>query len=495
MNIKFLDLSKNYNLIRDEVNSNIQKVLDKNNYILGEEVTNFENNFAKYCNTKYCIGVANGTDALEIALQSLELDKSSEVIVQGNTYVATCLGVINNNYKLVLCDCDPTTFQISVEDMKQKVTDKTKVIIVVHLYGLICNMDEISKFCRDKNIVLIEDAAQAHGAEWNSRKAGSFGKLSCFSFYPGKNLGAYGDGGAICTSDNELNTKIRMIRNNGSLIKYKHDIIGRNSRLDTIQAAILDVKLKYLESNNEKRRIIANLYKSFLPKQIELPEIIEGSLPVYHLYVIKTDNREQLSDYLKENKIDTLIHYPIPCSELLALKNYHNDNPIMSRNLSKKILSLPMYPELTETEIKYICSVINQFFIQKESLIKLLPVKTVGKGGVLNCINSLNFNTKRIFYIDNFSKNSDSRGKHANKFCTEYIIVIKGSIKLKITNQENLSEIIYLSKNETTIIPAMKWIDFWALEDDTTLIVLCDEEFTSDSNKSISNFNEFVNKI
>ena len=260
-------------------------------------------------------------------------------------------------------------------------------------------------------------------------------------------------------------------------------------RLDTIQAAILGVKLKYLESNNEKRRINANLYNSFLPKQIELPKVIEGSLPVYHLYVIKTDHREELSDYLKENNIDTLIHYPIPCSELLALKNYHSDDPINSRNLSKKILSLPMYPELTETEIKHICNLINQFFIQKESLIKLLPVKTPGKGGVLNCINSLNFNTKRIFYIDNFSKNADSRGKHANKCCTEYIIVIKGSIKLKITNQENISEVIYLSKNETTIIPPMKWLDFWALHDDTTLLVLCDEEFTSDSNKSISNFN------
>ena len=493
MNIKFLDLSANYNLIREEVNMSIQKVLDKNNYILGEEVENFENNFANYCHSKYCIGLANGTDALEIALQSLELDKTSEVIIQGNTYIATCLGVVNNNYKLVLCDCHPETFQISIEDMKKKVTNKTKVIIVVHLYGLISNMDDICKFCYENNIILIEDAAQAHGAEWNGKKVGSFGKLSCFSFYPGKNLGAYGDGGAICTSDDELNTKIRMIRNNGSLIKYKHDIIGRNSRLDTIQAAILDVKLKYLESNNEKRRINANLYNSFLPKQIELPKVIEGSLPVYHLYVIKTDNREELSDYLKENMIDTLIHYPIPCSEQLALKKHHSDDPIMCRNLSNKILSLPMYPELTETEIKHICNLINQFFIQKESLIKLLHLKTPGKGGILNCINSFNFNTKRIFYIDNFSKNTESRGKHANKCCTEYIIVINGSIKIKLTNRENNSKIIYLSKNETTIIPPMIWIDFWSLQDNTILLVLCDEEFISDSKKSILNFNEFIN--
>ena len=322
--------------------------------------------------------------------------------------------------------------------MKKKVTDKTKVIIVVHLYGLISNMDVICEFCKQNNIILIEDAAQAHGAEWNGRKAGSFGKLSCFSFYPGKNLGAYGDAGAICTNDNELNTKIRMIRNNGSLIKYKHDIIGRNSRLDTIQAAILDVKLKYLETNNEKRRSNANLYKQFLSEYIDVPVVIDGSLPVYHLYVIKTDNREELSDYLKENNIDTLIHYPIPCSELLALKNYHNDDPENCRNLSKKILSLPMYPELTETEIKHICNLIIQFFIQKESLIKLLSVKTPSKGGVLNCLNSLNFDTKRIFYIDNFSKNCDSRGKHANKTCSEIIIVLYGAIKIKLTNKDNL---------------------------------------------------------
>ena len=194
MNIKFLDLSANYNSIREEVNTNIQKVLDKNNYILGEEVNMFEDNFANYCNTKYCIGVANGTDALEIALQSLDLDKTSEVIIPGNTYVATCLGVINNNYKLVLCDCDTTTFQISIEDMKKKVTDKTKVIIIVHLYGLISNMDEICEFCRLKIILYLLKMLPKHTVPNGiGKKAGSFGKLSCFSFYPGKNLGAYGD--------------------------------------------------------------------------------------------------------------------------------------------------------------------------------------------------------------------------------------------------------------------------------------------------------------
>jgi len=492
MKVKFLDLQANYQTIKTEVDASIHNVLNKNNYILGEEVNEFEQNFAKFCEVRHCIGVANGTDALGIALNSLELDNNAEVIVQGNTYIATCLGVVHNNYKLVLCDCDPFTYQISLDDIRKKVTEKTKAIIIVHLYGMISNMDDICVFCEKNSIILIEDVAQAHGAEWKGKKAGSFGKLSCFSFYPGKNLGAYGDGGAVCTNDDELNKKIRMIRNNGSLIKYKHDIIGRNSRLDTIQAAILDVKLKYLESNNQKRRSNAILYNQFLPDNIEKPKIIENSLPVYHLYVIKTIYRNELQDYLKENNVDTLIHYPIPCSELLALKDYCNDKPQNCINLSNKILSLPMYPELEDTKVKYVCKLIQQFFINKSKLIKLKGIKTKGKGGVLNSLNSLNFSTKRIFYIDNFNKNENSRGNHANKSCNEFIFVTNGSIKIRLTDQNKIQKTYYLNKNEGLNIPAMHWLEFWSFQDNSCIMVLCDEEFISDGNKSIFDFNEFI---
>ncbi len=494
MEVKFLDLQANYQSIKSEVNEAIQNVLDKNNYILGTEVEEFERNFAKFCGVKHCIGVANGTDALEIALKSLSLDTSAEVIVPGNTYVATCLGVIHNSYKLVLCDCNPDTYQINLEDLKNKVNEKTKVLIIVHLYGLISNMEEICNFCTDHNITLIEDAAQSHGAEWNGKKAGSFGKLACFSFYPGKNLGAYGDGGAICTNDKELNDKIRMIRNNGSIIKYKHDIIGRNSRLDTIQAAILDIKLKYLSDNNKKRRNIAEIYNKNLPDKIKKPFVIKNSIPVFHLYVIQSEFRDELQDYLKENLVSTLIHYPIPCSQLKALDKYCNDKPYNCINLSNKILSLPMYPELEEEKALHVCNLIKQFYISKSQIDKLKSFKTQNKGGILNCMNSINFkfNTKRVFYIDNFNKNEPARGNHANKTCNEILFVTNGSIKVKLISQNKEEKTYYLNKNNILFIPCMKWLQFWSFQNNSSICVLCDEEFESDGKKSIFDFNEFT---
>ena len=492
MEVKFLDLQANYQTIKIEVNTSIQKVLDKNNYILGEEVKDFENNFSRFCGVNHCIGVANGTDALEIALKSLSLDKNAEVIVPGNTYISTCLGVIHNSYKLVLCDCDKETYQINMDDLKNKVTNKTRVLIIVHLYGLISNMDTICNFCEENNIILIEDAAQAHGAEWRGKKVGSFGKLSCFSFYPGKNLGAYGDGGAICTNDDKLNKKIRMIGNNGSIIKYKHNIIGRNSRLDTIQATILDVKLKYLTNNNKKRRNIAEIYNKYLPTEVKKPFIIEHSVPVYHLYVIQSEYRDELQDYLKDNMVSTLVHYPIPCSELKALENYCSDKPYNCTNLSEKILSLPMYPELEEEKVIHVCELIKQFYILKSQLLKLQTFKTENKGGVLNCINSIEFYTKRVFYIDDFNKNEKSRGNHANKTCNELLIVTNGTIKVKLTSQNKEEKIYYLGKNNILSIPCMKWLEFWSLKNNSSLCVLCDEKFESDGKKSIFDFNEFT---
>jgi len=492
MEVKFLDLKSNYNNKKTEINTCIQKVLDNTNYVLGEEISIFESNFSNFCGVQHCIGVANGTDALEIALASLSLDNDAEIIVPGNTYIATCLGVVRNSHKLVLCDCDPNTYQISLDDLKKKTTKNTRALIIVHLYGLISNMDIICNFCEENNIILIEDAAQAHGAEWKGEKAGSFGKLSCFSFYPGKNLGAYGDGGAICTNDEILNKKIRMMRNNGSLIKYKHDIVGRNSRLDTIQAAVLDVKLKYLSENNEARRNIAHLYNKFLPKEVEKPIIIENSTPVYHLYVIKTEYRDELQDYLKDNNVTTLIHYPIPCSELLALKDFCKDKPNNCFEISKKILSLPMYPELEDEKVIHVCDLIKKFFMLSSNLLTLETFQTENKGGILNCINSIDFNTKRVFYIDNFNKNEKSRGNHANKTCNEILIVTNGSIKVKLTSQNKEEKIYYLRKNNILSIPCMKWLEFWSLKDKSSICVLCDEKFESDGKKSIFDFNEFA---
>jgi dTDP-4-amino-4,6-dideoxygalactose transaminase/dTDP-4-dehydrorhamnose 3,5-epimerase-like enzyme len=497
MNIPFLNLKKNYETIKDEVNEKIQNVLNNCNYILGPELTDFENNFAKYCGVKHFIGVANGTDALEIALKSIELANTDEILVQGNTFVSTCLGVVSNNYKLVLCDCDENTYQISIADIEKKITKNTKVLLIVHLYGLISNMDKISELCIKHNLILIEDVAQAHGAEWNGKKAGSFGKISCFSFYPGKNLGAYGDGGGIVTNCDDLKRKILMIRNTGSLIKYHHDIIGRNSRLDTIQAAILDVKLKYLDDNNNKRRINAGLYIKYLNdnKNVQLPLIIDNSTPVYHLFVIQTNYRDDLQDYLKNKGIVSMVHYPIPCGEIKAFEHLALCSPKNCLLISNKILSLPMYPELTEDEIKYICNNINNFFKEKNNIIhKFKTIKTENKGGLLHCINELKFDTRRVFYIDNFSKNNLSRGHHANKTCKEFLFLVNGSVKISLTTQKNIKTTMVLNKNEGVMIERMIWLEYKSLCDDTNIIVLCDEPYdNNDNNNGIFNFDDFIN--
>lgn len=364
MNIKFLDLKKNFLSIKNEIDHEYNELFENCDFIHGNKVKVFENNFANYLNIKHFIGCANGTDALEIAVKSLELEKDDEIIVQGNTYIATCFGVINNGVKLILCDIDPHTHMISLESLKQKITSKTKALIVVHLYGLMPNMDEILNICLDKNITLIEDCAQAHGAMWNGKKAGGFGKLSCFSFYPGKNLGAYGDGGGIGTNDDLLNEKIRKIANLGCKVKYFHELVGRNSRLDTLQAGFLNVKLKYLDNWNELRRTNASIYNENLKNvnEITIPKIVDGCTPVYHLYVIKTNKRDELKKYLEDKGIICLIHYPISIGETDALKENNFTDIDNCINGSKKILSLPMYPELTKEEIEYICFNIKNFF-------------------------------------------------------------------------------------------------------------------------------------
>ena len=371
MKVKFVDLSKNIEPIKEEIAEASHKVINNCNFIMGTELKEFENNFAKYNHSKFCLGVGNGTDALEIAIKSLNLEEGSEIITQSNTFVATCLGVLNNNYKLRLVDCNPDNFMIDYTKIEAKITSKTKAIIVVHLYGHATDMDEIMNIAKKHNLYVIEDCAQAHGCLYKGKPVGSIGDIGCFSFYPGKNLGAFGDGGGIITSNETLYNKMKLIRNIGSNKKYHHEILGRNSRLDTLQAAVLDVKLKYLDDNNVKRRNVAAKYFDLLKDidGIELPKIEDYCLPVYHLFVIKTEKRDQLQKYLKEQGIDTIIHYPIPISELEGLKVHVTDEDLeISIINAKKILSLPMYPELEEDEIRYVCDNIKYFFYNSNLL-------------------------------------------------------------------------------------------------------------------------------
>lgn len=500
MNINFVDLKKNYESIKTEISEEFNSLFENCDFINGKKVTIFENNFAKYLNIKHFIGCANGTDALEIAVKCLDLKQDDEIIVQGNTYIATCLGVLNNTIKLVLCDIVQETHMIDINLLEKKITPKTKAIIIVHLYGLMPNMDKIMDICKTNNLYLIEDCAQAHGALWNDKRAGSFGDLACFSFYPGKNLGAYGDGGGIATNNDMYNEKIRKIINIGSKIKYHHEIIGRNSRLDTIQAAFLNVKLGHLDVWNNNRRINASIYQNKLTDvgDLKFPIVEKDCTPVFHLYVIRTKYRDQLKKYLDDKKIPCLIHYPISVIETEAMKQYNYDlnelqNCIINSN---EILSLPMFPELEINEIEYICDSIKQFFIEK-NLLLFKNFNTINKSGILHCINNLNFDTKRFFYIDTFENllendvSQNKRGFHANLNFNEVIIVIEGSIKIILTDKKLNKEIKIVNKNEIYYISKMKWIEYEILDNNTIIVCLVDKSM-SESN-IVNNFDDFIN--
>jgi len=494
-NIKFVDLKKNYESIKEDITKEFFSLFENCDFIHGKKVEIFEENFAKYLGLNHFIGCANGTDALEIAIKCLNLKEEDEIIVQGNTYIATCLGVLNNKVKLVLCDIVEDTHMINLEKLEKKINEKTKAIIIVHLYGFMPNMDKVLQICEKNNLFLIEDCAQAHGASWNGKKAGTFGDISCFSFYPGKNLGGYGDGGGIGTNNNKYNEKMRKIANIGCKLKYQHELIGRNSRLDTLQASFLNVKLQHLDTWNEMRRTDASIYSRNLKSvgDIQLPVVIENCIPVYHLYVIRTKYRDELKEFLESKKIQCLIHYPISVAETDAMKHYNfdlNDLKQCIKN-SKEMLSLPMFPELEIHEVNYICDSIKLFFLKK-NLLKFETFKTNGKPGILSCINNFHFDTRRFFTISDFKEDDigKKRGHHANLNFKELLIILDGSIKVKLINQDKIEEIKIVSKNETILIEPMKWIEYEILEVNTNIICLVDKEYSY--SESIFNFEEFI---
>lgn len=366
MYIPLVDLSRQYHSIKKETNKVVKDVFNQGDFILGENVKKFEEEFAKYIGVKYCIGCASGTDALLLSLRALGIGPGDEVITTTFTFIATVLPVIYLGAKPVLVDINPDTYQIDIEKLESLITKKTKVIIPVHLFGIPTSMNEIMKVARKHNLNVVEDACQAHGSEINGRKCGSFGNLAAFSFYPTKSLGAPGDGGAVVTNNRKLADHISTMRNVGQFEKYKHDLIGYNSRLDNLHAGVLLIKLKKLKEWNEKRRSLARLYDKLL---CELPVILpprpaDGFLPNYYVYVIRTKKRDALLGYLKKSGISCAVYYPAPLHLQKALKHLgykRGDFPI-AESYAKEVLSLPMYPELKEAEVKYICSKIQEFF-------------------------------------------------------------------------------------------------------------------------------------
>lgn len=368
--IPLVDLKIQYRSIQDEVNAGINTVLEQANFILGEPVARFEKEFAEFCDSDYSIGVASGTDALHLALRAINIGEGDEVITAANTFVATVLAISYVGAKPILVDIDPQTYNIDLDKIKEKITSKTKAIIPVHLYGRPVDMKRLIDIANNFNLKIVEDACQAHGATFDGRKIGSFGIAGCFSFYPGKNLGAYGDGGAIVTSNEKIYEKLKMMRNYGSPQKYYHDFIGYNSRLDTLHAAILNVKLKYLKGWNNKRFTNAKLYneKLYGIGDLSLPDLNSTDSHVFHLYVVRTGKRNELLKYLNEKGIQAGIHYPIPIYSLAAYLHLglsKEDFPI-TEQFSKEIISLPMFPELIEEQIDTITGLIKNYFKERE---------------------------------------------------------------------------------------------------------------------------------
>ena len=365
--VRFLDLQSINKRHRSDLTKALNDVTKSGQYILSSRVTEFETAFAEYCGTKYCIGVGNGLEAIQLILTTLKIGVDDEVIVPSNTYIATWLAVTFSGAKIVPVEPDPETFNIDPNKILKAITKRTKAIIAVHLYGLPADVSAIRRVCRGNNIKIIEDAAQAHGAILHGRKVGNLGDAAAFSFYPGKNLGALGDGGCVTTNNKQLALKIKSLRNYGSTIKYFNDFCGFNSRLDELQAAFLSVKLRSLDSENNKRIKIAEWYNNQLTgiDGIEIPNKVSPRASVWHLYVIKVQDRKRLVDFLKSKDIETLIHYPVPPHLQKAysfLKFKKGDFPI-SEKIHNEVLSLPMGPHLRRKDVDYICATIKSFFV------------------------------------------------------------------------------------------------------------------------------------
>lgn len=366
--IPFSDLGAQHKEIESEIEKAVKEVIQRGDFILGKDVELFENEFARFCNTRYAVGVSSGTAALFLAVASLGIGKNDEVIVPDFTYIATGLAVSYSGARPVFVDIEKDSYNIDVKGIKKAITKNTKAIIPVHLYGQPANMPEILKIAKEYNLKVIEDAAQAHGAsikmdDGSWQVAGGIGDIGCFSFYPSKNLGALGDGGMVSTNDEGIYKKLLMLRDYGRISKYEHAIIGYNSRLDTLQAAILRIKLKRLNSWNNMRREAARIYDKLLKgiSGIIIPASSSSVKHIYHIYAVRTKRREHLLKIFKEKQISAIIHYPIPLHLQGAYKDlgYKKGDFPVAEEVAQEIISLPMYPHLKEEEVKFIADVLK----------------------------------------------------------------------------------------------------------------------------------------
>lgn len=371
--ISFLDLKGINSIYREELIDAAVNVIDSGWYIQGNQVGSFEREFAHYCGVKHCIGVANGLDALIIIIRAYKelgrLKEGEEIIVPANTYIASILAITENRLRPILIEPDERTYNLSTNQIKSAITPRTKAILAVHLYGQLADMPTINRIAKENNLLVIEDSAQAHGAQLNGQKAGSWGDASGFSFYPGKNLGALGDAGAVTTNDDHLAQTIRILGNYGSQKKYENLYQGLNSRLDEIQAAFLRVKIKYLNNEIQRRQAIAEMYIRGIKNDLIIlpitPQISDQPSKceecVWHLFVILTKDRDRLQTYLRQQGIQTLIHYPIAPHQQRAFKSLNTDNYPITERIHKEVLSLPISPVMTDCEVEKVIQAVNRF--------------------------------------------------------------------------------------------------------------------------------------
>lgn len=360
MEVPFIDLSEQYNSVKDEIDAGLKKVFQKGNFILGEEEKNFEKAFAQYCGAQFGVGVNSGTDALYLALAALDIEAGDEVILPTHTFIATALCISYTGATPVLVDIEKDTYNLDPKKLKAAITKNTKAILPVHIYGQPANMDEINALAKQHGLKVIEDACQAHGATYKGKKVGSLGDIACFSFYPTKSLGAFGDGGMVVTNDQDVYERVLMLRDYGRQGRYEHKIKGYNSRLDTVQAVVLAAKLKHLDEWNRMRAQKFTHYQELLKdvEGIQLPEIMQDRTHVFQTLAVCFDGRDHVLEELKKRNIGALIHYPIPIhlQEAYAdLKHKPGDFPV-SENVCQHVLSLPMFPHITKQQIEYVSS-------------------------------------------------------------------------------------------------------------------------------------------
>jgi dTDP-4-amino-4,6-dideoxygalactose transaminase len=359
--IEYENLYRSNKIFMEEYKSSFEGSLNSGWFILGKNVENFEKEFCNYHNTKYCLGVASGLDALLLSLKTFDFEKGSEIIVPSNTYIATILSILHAGLKPVLVEPDITTYNIDPKKIEENISNKTKAIMIVHLYGKSCAMDEILGICKKHKLKLIEDCAQSHGAKFKDKLTGTFGEFGAFSFYPTKNLGALGDAGAVITNDDFLSKQIKRLRNYGSDIKYYNELVGYNSRLDEVQAGFLSIKLKNLDKINEHKRNLAKIYLENLKNDFILPIVDKDYFDVYHIFNVRHQKRDELKQYLLKNEIKTDIHYPVPPHKQNAMKNIIEGNYPISEEIHSTTLSLPCSFGHTEDEIYKVVEVMNKF--------------------------------------------------------------------------------------------------------------------------------------